>query len=71
MAHMTAEELIAAAVTCVDCGQEHKPRKTGTYTSWAAPDGHCYRTRLYQMTGDFHGSAIEALRALAAAGRGG
>ncbi len=66
MAHMTAEQLIAAAVTCVDCGREHEPRTAGNHTSWAAPDGHHYRTRLYEMTGDSHSSAIAALRQLAA-----
>ena len=68
MARMTAEQLIAAAVTCVQCGREHKPRKLGNYTNWAAPDGHAYRTRLYQMTGDSHDRAIEALRVLAESG---
>ena len=70
MAHMTAEQLIAAAMTCVQCGKEHKPRTAGNFTSWAAPDGHSYRTRLFQMTGDSHGRAIEALRVLAAGHHG-
>jgi hypothetical protein len=65
MARMTADQLIAAAVACVDCGKEHKPRKTGSYTSWAGPDGHPYRTRLYQMTGNSHSNAVAALRVLA------
>ncbi len=63
---MTAEKLIAAASACVDCGQEHKPRKTGNFTTWAARDGHPYRSRLYQMTGQSAGPAIAALRQLAA-----
>lgn len=66
MARMTAGQLIAAAVACTECGREHEPRKTGSYTSWAGPDGHPYRTRLYQMTGDSHSGAIAALRMLAA-----
>ena len=70
MARMTAEQLIAAAVACVDCGKEHKPRTTGNYTSWAADDGHFYRPRLHQMTGDSHGRAVDALRALAAGHHG-
>ena len=70
MARMTAEQLIAAAVACVDCGKEHKPRKLGNYTTWAAPDGHRYRTRLCQMTGDSHSRAIRALRVLAAGDHG-
>ena len=62
---MTAEQLIAAATTCVTCGKEHKPRKAGSYTSWAAEDGHPYRTRMFVMTGDSHGAAIQALWQLA------
>jgi hypothetical protein len=62
---MTAEKLLAAAMTCVVCGEEHKPRKMGNYTSWAGRDGHSYRTRLYQMTGYSNTAAVEALRQLA------
>lgn len=65
---MTAEQLIAAAMTCTVCGKEHQPRKTDNYTTWAAEDGHSYRTRIFAMTGDSHGRAIEALRVIAAAG---
>ena len=63
---MTAEQLIQAAVTCVTCGKVHEPRQIGNYRSWAGRDGHPYRTRMYSMTGDSHGGAIEALRLLAA-----
>lgn len=65
MAAMTARQLIAAAATCTQCGKEHKPRKEGSYVTWAARDGHPYRTRMFQMTGDSHSDAIAALRKLA------
>jgi len=70
MAGMTAEELIKAAVTCVTCGREHEPRKSGNHVSWAGADGHPYRTRIFMMTGDSCSSAIAALRALASGREG-
>jgi hypothetical protein len=68
MARMTAEQLIDAAVTCVDCGKIHKPiQVTPNRVSWAGlDDGHNYRTRLYTMTGTMDGRTIEALRLIAA-----
>jgi len=64
---MTAEQLIERAVTCVTCGKVHQPHQiTPHQQTWAGKDGHPYRTRLYAMTGDSCGRAIEALRLIAA-----
>lgn len=66
---MTAAQLLAKAAECVTCGQEHKPRPDGFgRTTWAAPDGHAYRTRLLEMTGNGSNNVIAALRQLAGIG---
>ena len=64
MRTMTATQLIAAAAVCTACGKIHQPRAEGSFRTWAGPDGHAYRSRLYELTGRGSSGAIAALRLL-------
>lgn len=39
---------------CIDCGQEHQEREIGNgyAPTWAAEDGHAYRSRAHVLNGD-------------------
>jgi hypothetical protein len=63
---MTAKQLIALAAACTSCGVEHKPHQTESLAaSYAAPDGHPYRARIYQLTNSSGVEIVKALRELA------
>jgi hypothetical protein len=63
---MTAKQLIAAAAACTECGKEHTYRQTGPFQgTWAAPDGHVYKSRIYEMTNREGTAVVKALRELA------
>ncbi len=64
---MTAQQLIAAAAACAQCGKEHTRRKTGAHNySWADPkDGHDYRPKIGDMLNGSGSDIVGALRALA------
>jgi hypothetical protein len=62
----SANQLIDTLAACTVCGKEHKARKTVTgYTTWAAKDGHAYRSRMFEMTGWSSTTFIQKLRDLA------
>ena len=63
----SAAELVEELATCVTCGNVHQVRETGAYSqSWAAPDGHSYRTRLLEIAGWSSADFLEKLRKMAA-----
>lgn len=48
---MTAEELLAKAAACQDCGSAHEYRRlTRFLATWAATDGHAYRPLVDENT---------------------
>jgi hypothetical protein len=61
----TATQLIDRLATCTICGKIHKPVTMGNRTSWAAPDGHSYRTYLFQDRGWSDAGFFEYLRQVA------
>jgi len=62
----SAKQLIDTIAVCVTCGREHKPRKiAANQWTWAAKDGHTYRSRLFEITGWSSTGLIEVLRELA------
>ena len=62
---MTVKELLDKAAECVTCGKVHTYRQEGRYGTWAGRDGHPYRTRLFEMTGNAGPGTLAALRELA------
>lgn len=63
----SARQLVDELATCVTCGKVHKerPLRIGSGgVTYAAPDGHTYRTKLLQLTGRSSADFLEMLRGM-------
>lgn len=66
MSAKSARQLVAELATCVTCGKEHEQRQIGPKRhTWAARDGHHYRSKLFELTGRSSAGFLQMLREMA------